>query len=335
MKISIIIPVYNVEQYLSQCLDSVITQTYDNIEIIIVNDGSTDNSQKIISKYSDFDKRIRSIYQKNGGLSQARNAGLNIATGDYILFLDSDDYISIDTCETLAHCLTKQCADLVVFGRYRFSDNEYIHDKVSVNQSHFPIGIQYLEHAVLNNCFTASVCNKLFKKELIDKYIIRFIPNILYEDLFFVFRYIIYSKQVNTINTALYNYRWIREDSIINTVKDKDKDVLITIDEIEKFLRENRKEEILHSYYFNELIYTWIANAVVFKYPMKYLHSKKANDIVKFIINDKRFNKYVKYMINSKEANLKWKLTAWSSIKAYPIFALMINIYGKIKKYNK
>ena len=99
MKISIIIPVYNVENYLAECLNSVVNQTYRNIEIIIVNDGSTDNSFSIIQQYQLQDERIKIINQENQGLSAARNAGMKVASGEYLWFVDSDDYVAINACE--------------------------------------------------------------------------------------------------------------------------------------------------------------------------------------------------------------------------------------------
>lgn len=93
IKISVIVPIYNVEQYLSQCLDSIINQTYTNLEIILINDGSTDNSEKICNQYKLLDPRIIVIHKTNGGLSDARNTGIKIATGDYISFVDADDFI--------------------------------------------------------------------------------------------------------------------------------------------------------------------------------------------------------------------------------------------------
>ena len=99
--VSIIIPIYNVEKYLTKCIESVINQTYKNLEIILVNDGSTDNSKEIIDKYSLIDSRIKVINKKNGGLSEARNAGIEIAKGDYIGFLDSDDWIELNMYEKL------------------------------------------------------------------------------------------------------------------------------------------------------------------------------------------------------------------------------------------
>ena len=117
-KISVIIPVYNVEKYLETCLNSVINQTYKNLEIIIINDGSTDNSLSICKKYEKLDKRIILIDQDNKGLSGARNVGIKKATGDYIHFLDSDDYINLNYYEKMIEALDNTDADMVVGGFY-------------------------------------------------------------------------------------------------------------------------------------------------------------------------------------------------------------------------
>lgn len=117
--ISIIVPVYKVENYLSKCLDSMICQTYKNIEIILVDDGSPDNSGKICDDYAKKDSRIKVIHKENGGLSDARNAGLKIATGKYIGFVDSDDYISVEMYEKLYNQAKKEDADIACCNYYR------------------------------------------------------------------------------------------------------------------------------------------------------------------------------------------------------------------------
>ena len=114
--ISIIIPVYNVEKYLNKCLNSVIEQTYKNIEVILIDDGSTDNSGKICDEYAKNDIRIKIIHQQNGGVSTARNNGLEHATGKYITFVDSDDYIEKEMIETMAKKIMKKNADIVICG---------------------------------------------------------------------------------------------------------------------------------------------------------------------------------------------------------------------------
>ena len=112
--ISIIIPVYKVEEYLEKCVDSVIKQTYDNLEIILVDDGSPDNCGKICDQYSKKDKRVKVIHKENGGLSDARNAGIDISRGEYISFIDSDDYVEIDYIETLYNSIIKSKISIIL-----------------------------------------------------------------------------------------------------------------------------------------------------------------------------------------------------------------------------
>ena len=121
--ISIIIPVYNVSKYLDKCLKSVVTQTYSNIQIILVNDGSTDNSGEICEKWCKKDKRIEVIHKRNGGLSNARNVGIERAQGEYLMFVDSDDIISDDLCELLHDRLLENNADLAICDTYHIFDN--------------------------------------------------------------------------------------------------------------------------------------------------------------------------------------------------------------------
>ena len=114
--ISIIVAIYNVDQYLEQCIDSIINQSYKNLEIILVNDGSTDNSKNICDYYSEIDKRIKVVHKKNGGVSSARNTGIDIATGDYIAFVDSDDYLELNMYETMINNLEQNQCDMGVCG---------------------------------------------------------------------------------------------------------------------------------------------------------------------------------------------------------------------------
>ena len=131
-KYSIIVPVYNVEKYINECLSSLINQTYKNIEIVVINDGSSDNSLSLIEEYSRIDDRIRVIDQKNMGLGYTRNVGIDNAVGDYILFVDSDDYISLNTCEEIEAVLSyNNEVDIIVLGRYRFADEVYMQDPIS------------------------------------------------------------------------------------------------------------------------------------------------------------------------------------------------------------
>lgn len=164
-KISIIVPVYNVERYLNRCLDSIINQTYNNIEIILVNDGSTDNSLEICNSYREKDSRVVVINKKNGGQSSARNSGLKASTGNYIMFVDSDDKINLRCCELFIDTMLKNNSDIVIGSS---SSNEKEIDKdLELNS----IEVDLINDDILYNYFLIgkiSVWGKLYKKSILS-----------------------------------------------------------------------------------------------------------------------------------------------------------------------
>ena len=332
-KYSIIVPVYNVEKYINECLSSLINQTYKNIEIVVINDGSSDNSLSLIEEYSRIDDRIRVIDQKNMGLGYTRNVGIDNAVGDYILFVDSDDYISLNTCEEIEAVLSyNNEVDIIVLGRYRFADEVYMQDPISKGKTCFETGESYLLHCVKNECFTASSCNKVFNRSFLEKNELRFDTGVLYEDLLFVFKALICSSSLIVMDSPYYYYRWNRKDSIINTIKEKDKDVLYTVNMMEKFLVQKNKIYLKENALYKELIFTGVGNALLFKYPQKKPFSIRANRIVKEVLNDMNFKKYVQYFWVNGSVKKKWKLVAFCALYAYPIFVIGIYLYFNIYK---
>lgn len=201
--LSVIIPVYNVEPYLEQCLDSVVNQTYKNLEIICINDGSTDNSLKILEKFRAKDERIKLIDQKNGGASIARNVGLDLATGEYIAFVDSDDYLELNAYEEAMKVMLKnRSVDLVEFNVKIFSGNN---DQVS---AHRVQGLTKYYETVFNSKKHSDVIwNKIFKSDIIKKMNIRFISGLIHDDIFFSHAFTMCSKCSEFLNLSLYNYR--------------------------------------------------------------------------------------------------------------------------------
>jgi glycosyltransferase involved in cell wall biosynthesis len=330
MLLSIIIPVYNVEEYLAECLNSVVNQTYPHIEIIIVNDGSTDNSEDIINQYSQQDNRIIVIEQSNKGLSAARNSGLKIASGDYILFVDSDDYIKLNACEIIVKYLLEFPYDMIVFNRYIFWGKKIVPYSTFTRYQNNYTGEEYFYDAVKSHVFAASVCYCIYKKELIRENNILFTEGILYEDLLFKFQCLMHSKHLKSTNYFLYYYRQ-REGSIMSTMKEKDKDVLFTVKYLESFLNEINRTNIIQNYLFKEMVYSWMLRAVCAKYPSKYPLSVPANKIVKDILYDKLFNEYVVYFAYKQNVNFKFKILAWSSLNIYPLYVLTAYLYFKIK----
>lgn len=202
-KISIIIPVYNVEQYLSGCLDSVLAQTYQNFEAVCINDGSLDNSLAILEEYAQKDERIKIISQKNKGLSGARNTGLDNASGDYIFFLDSDDYLHPQTLELLLQAIFKDNANLAVC-QMKTTHQLYHHidAKLVAKTQSFENPLKKVFKEGLK--VKTSACNKLYHKELIGK--TRFIEGIIWEDAPFSAVILDRAQKIVVVDEDLYFY---------------------------------------------------------------------------------------------------------------------------------
>lgn len=331
MKFSIIIPVYNVEYYLEECLNSIINQTYKNIEIIIVNDGSTDHSWDIIKEYARKDSRIIVINQKNQGLSIARNVGIQKSTGDYLLFVDSDDYISLEVCQTAVDFMKRYGKmDMLQFARYRFNINKRIKEEICLDDTLVYEGIDLLERSVKKGRFFASSCNKIYRRDFLKQYGMKFIKGIYHEDLYFVFQCMLYCKTIALLPDTYYFYR-ITVGSITNTIKERDKDVLKTVEMLEFFLK-HVNPSLKETFWFKKLVYSWVSNVVCFKYPRQYPFSRKANRIVKNILYDPIFLKYVKYFAYTKDTPLKYKYPSWLSLNMYPLYVLSIYCFFNIRK---
>ena len=168
IKISIIIPVFNVEEYLRQCLDSIINQTYNNLEIIIVNDKSPDNSQQIIDEYTAKDSRIKPIIHTiNKGLGGARNTGISAATGHYISFVDSDDYLALNTYEILVQEIEKNNSDIINFGKIDKYPNAEKIWKPTYNKHVYYSGWEDIKYSISNNKFNPICCTAIYNRNLI------------------------------------------------------------------------------------------------------------------------------------------------------------------------
>lgn len=202
--ISIIIPVYNAESFLVTCLESILQQTYHMLDIIIINDGSTDKSGDIASQYVKKDSRIRLYHQSNLGPSAARNLGIQKAKGEYIQFVDADDFIKQDAVAKLVH-FCQSNIDLIIFGYHRNKQKGAIpisNGNYSKSEFFRYIGLLY------NQTILASPCNKLYKHSIISKHRIRFQEEKAYgEDLLFNLEYLKHCKRVYMYNATLYIYR--------------------------------------------------------------------------------------------------------------------------------
>lgn len=237
--ISIIIPVYKVEKYLEKCIQSVINQTYENLQIILVDDGSPDNCGKICDEYAKKDHRIEVIHKSNGGLSDARNKGLEIAKGEYIGFVDSDDYIEADMYEVLYNLLKQYNADVSICNFYTVSQG-----KISIKNADNGINeynrIEILKEILLDRNIQSYAWNKLYKKELFDE--IKYPIGKKYEDIGTTF-YLL-EKCNKVVVTGKSEYYYInRQDSIVNNVTESTiTDYIELIIQRYDYIEENIKE---------------------------------------------------------------------------------------------
>lgn len=229
-KISVVIPVYNVEKYLSECLDSVVNQTYKNLQIILVDDGSTDFSGKICDVYAEKDNRITVVHQKNAGAGAAKNTGLELIDGDYFSIIDSDDYIELDMYEKMVNSLEKYNADIVqcLFRNVFVNDSFDRKYKIKGNYPKVLTSKRFLKEYLYDWKY-AIFANKVFKSSLLKD--IRFPVGRKIDDEFFTYKLVCNAKKVVNIDNILYNYR-MRKTSVMN---ENDTDRLI-YDRIDCFI---------------------------------------------------------------------------------------------------
>lgn len=218
--VSVIVPVYNVEKYLRKCIDSIINQTYKDLEIILVNDGSTDCSGEICNEYKRLDNRVKVIHKENGGLSDARNIGLKHSTGSYIAFIDSDDYIADNMIESLYFRLLNDNSDIAICRFYHIFENGNEVPSKSKKTACFKDEVisKYTAFNRLNNVEYVIACNKIYKKKIFDS--ISYPKRKYNEDAFVIHKVYDKCERISVLSKQLYFYVK-RNDSITNSRLDK------------------------------------------------------------------------------------------------------------------
>jgi len=237
VKVSIIVPVYNVYPYLERCLDSLVNQTLKEIEIIVVNDGSPDQSQEIIDRYAKRDERIIPLKKKNGGLSDARNYGLKYAKGEYISFIDSDDYVDVTILKKMYAKAKSEKCDLVECDCYWEYPDRKVLDKSHIVDSYF-VDIRVM------------AWNKLYRHSLLKKTGVLFPLGLQYEDISFCYQLLPYVKKIGYVDEALYYYIQ-RDTSIANTSNTRVREVYDNI----KLVLDYYKKQGFYEKYEKELEY--------------------------------------------------------------------------------
>ena len=261
-KISVIVPVYNTEKYLEKCLESIVNQTYQDFEVIIVNDGSTDNSREIIDKYIEkYPEKIKCINKQNGGLSSARNCGIEAATGDYIAFVDSDDYIDMQFFEQLLHYV-KRDIDLIKFKLIKVDEEYKQLEKISGPVFDEFTGEKGFNTLAFKDVLLEPACLYLYKRALFVENKLKFLENTYHEDFGLVPVILLYAK--NMVSIDFYGYYYVQADNSITRNEDYSKtvkranDLLLHYDnmvkQIEKISLLQKTINNIKQYYSNSIL---------------------------------------------------------------------------------
>ena len=253
-KISVVVPVYNVEKYLEKCLNSIINQTYKNIEIIVVDDGSTDSCGQLCDEYAIMDKRIIVIHKKNGGLSDARNVGIDNATGKFICFIDSDDYVESNMIEKLYSVCKETNSDICCCGKFIENTSN---TKISNSKDFFICSSEEaLERMLTINDIETSAWDKIYKTSLFKNNDIKYPVNEIYEDMSTTYKVIDKAEKICHIPIPLYHYV-IRNDSISHSPFYRKQLQLITNSQIIKefiYSKYPKLNEAAEYFYYLQLI---------------------------------------------------------------------------------
>lgn len=258
-RISIIVPVYNVENYLTKCLDSLVNQSYENIEILVVDDGSKDDSGKIIKEYAEkYSAKIKAFTKENGGLSDARNFGLDRATGDYIGFVDSDDHVTESMFEEMLLLAEKHQAKMVICNIQKVDENGRVAQKLT-QIPNMPEKIKLDDHFSVFSDISYFACNKLFKKELFNQK--RFKKGVHFEDIQLIPQLLLECEII--AQTQNFHYQYLeRTDSITKTHTEKGLDILKAVQDVENVFGKSKyahKKKELKNFQVFEGVYSFLA----------------------------------------------------------------------------
>ncbi|MBO4432933.1 MAG: glycosyltransferase [Clostridia bacterium] len=306
MKISVIIPVYNVENYLKKCVDSVLAQDFDDCEILLIDDGSTDSSGQICDEYGNKYPQIKVVHQENKGLGGARNTGIKAATGKYLLFVDSDDFIKSDMLNILYKTAEDTAADVVLFGA------DFVDEQGNVLAVRMPLCSEKIitkpTDQFLLYCKDTCAWDKLFRRSLFTENDIYFPERIWYEDLCVAGKIVLYAEKTSCIKKSFYNYLQ-RSDSIMH-VKNTDRniDMLTVVSEVLSFYRtrgcfdENRDALCFLAVMHIMVLCTLRVASEDTKHPLL----KKFYDFTKTNFNDFKTNKFVKDNLSKRHRIIFW-----------------------------
>lgn len=322
IKISVIIPVYNVEKYLRQCVDSVLNQTYKNIEIILIDDGSTDSCPAICDAYALKDSRVKVVHKKNGGLSSARNAGIRISTGDYLMFVDSDDFWSQqNVLNELKNTMTDSCADVICFGYKEYFEQTQTYRK----EMQFPDSLndlkdnELLQQMLASGIYISSSWCKVVSSKLVNEHNLFFNEGITSEDIDWSARLLVYAKKIVVYPNSFYIYRQ-REDSIVHTIKYENLEMLA--DNIKRcigYVKGISDDNFLRLYY-NYVSYQYIS---FLRVAILCESDKRTKVLFKSM---KEYRWLLKYHLNKKVKIIYW----FDKLLGYNLMHKALKFYSKV-----
>lgn len=293
VKVSIIVPIFNASKYLIRCIDSMLNQTLKDIEVILINDGSTDESHKIINEYNDV--RIKYYKRKNYGIGNSRNFGIDKANGEFICFIDSDDYINNTFCEEMYNRCTNNNLDMCICDYYHYIENKQEIEKFMLPSSD-DTALEDNPRLLID--INLSSCNKMYRKTLFENKKLRFPDNLKYEDISFVTKAMLLSKKIGKIDKPLY-YFMVHDDSQITIIDEKTFDIFKILD----IVYDNFKDKIKLRKYLSYLIVNKVTTYIVWQ---KYQSDRKLKN--KFI--DEGFE-YMKSHIKNYRKSSYFKDINW------------------------
>jgi glycosyltransferase involved in cell wall biosynthesis len=322
--VSVIVPVYNVEKYLSRCIDSILSQTYKNLEIILVDDGSTDNSPMICDDYKNKDSRIRVVHKKNEGVSVARNTGLDLANGTYISFVDSDDWIEPNLYERVITCINEKKADIVKY-HYVVEENGVSKNTgCNYNYTGF-VDKKELISILLAAKIQGECWSYVFKKELLSKSL-RFENNIIYgEDILFTVELFLIANSIYFVEDSFYHYFQSNDGSV---TKNANKAIEI----IKTICIVYEKQKMIYKKYdeLNNIVDKCTATNLFIKvcyHINKIYKMNKQKEIESFLLDDEPFRKLTKN-VDSKKIKMSYKVFRFLVVHRLRI---CLRAYGKMK----
>ena len=329
--ISVIVPVYQCEKYLSRCIDSILNQTFSDLEIVLIDDGSTDQSPRICDEYKKQDNRVKVVHQENKGVAAARNSGLDIAKGNYITFVDSDDYIEPDMYEQMMEKAIQYDCDVIMCDCVKdFPDKSqiYSHDIRAGYYSHIQLKSEYYPHLLImeNVEYPATISNwlLLFKKSL-NK--VRYVEGVRFsEDLLFGAQLLLYAKSFYYLKGKPYYHYVMNESSATHTFqKDKWNDYKVLYSAAEKFFLSHAKFDFRHQ--LDLMLLFFVYNAVEELSSTRRLSRLERKSLSNSILSDIQV-KQMFYRLNILSLPISWKLKIITYLYKYRL----LFIYSLIKK---